>query len=62
MLEWLRNGRRAPLKYALIAALAAILSVMGLEAAGTALSGSYTGLGGKLRAPASVAPAASDHR
>lgn len=47
------NRRRVPVKYAMIAAGLAVASVVGLEAAGTALTTSYTGLGGKLT-PASA--------
>jgi hypothetical protein len=55
------NRRRVPLKYAVIAAALAVASVLALEAAGTALTTSYSGLGGKL-APGSggaaeIAPA-----
>jgi hypothetical protein len=42
------NRRRVPVKYAIIAAGLAVVSVVALEAAGTAISASYTGLGGKL--------------
>jgi Flp pilus assembly pilin Flp len=42
------NRRRVPIKYALIAAALAVVSVVALESAGTALTGSYSGLGGKL--------------
>jgi Flp pilus assembly pilin Flp len=57
------NRRRVPIKYALIAAALAAVSVVALESAGTALTSSYSGLGGKLT-PATagasdVAPAAS---
>jgi Flp pilus assembly pilin Flp len=61
------NRRRVPVKYAMIAAGLAVASVVALEAAGTALSTSYSGLGGKL-APvtagaADIAPArATDPR
>lgn len=50
------NRRRVPVKYAMIAAGLAVASVVGLEAAGTALTTSYTGLGGKLT-PASAGAA-----
>jgi hypothetical protein len=57
------NRRRVPVKYALIAAGLAVVSVVALEAAGTALNTSYTGLGGKLSPTSSgaaeVAPARS---
>lgn len=57
------NRRRVPMKYAMIAAGLAVASVVALEAAGTALTTSYSGLGGKL-APATagaadIAPARS---
>jgi hypothetical protein len=57
------NRRRVPVKYAIIAAGLAVTSVVALEAAGTALNTSYSGLGGKL-APATtgaadIAPARS---
>jgi Flp pilus assembly pilin Flp len=42
------NRRRVPVKYAMIAAGLAVASVVALEAAGTALTTSYSGLGGKL--------------
>lgn len=42
------SRRRVPMKYALIAMGLAVLSVVALEAVGTALSTSYSGLGGKL--------------
>ena len=42
------NRRRVPVKYAMLAAALAVASVLALEAAGTALTTSYTGLGGKL--------------
>jgi hypothetical protein len=42
------NRRRVPVKYAMIAAALAVVSVLALEAAGTALTTSYSGLGGKL--------------
>ncbi len=45
------NRRRVPVKYAMLAAGLAVASVVGLEAAGTALTSSYSGIGGKL-APA----------
>ena len=49
------NRRRVPVKYAVIAA--AVVSVWALETAGTALTSSYKGLGGKLGGgPAAVAP------
>ena len=55
------NRRRVPLKYAVIAAALAVVSVVALEAAGTALTSSYSGLGGKLTpatgGAAEVAPA-----
>ena len=50
------NRRRVPVKYALIAGGLAVLSVVGLEAAGSALTSSYSGLGGKLT-PGSVGSA-----
>ncbi len=55
------NRRRVPVKYALIAAGLAVASIVALEAAGTALTTAYSGLGGKL-APSSggateIAPA-----
>lgn len=61
------NRRRVPVKYAMIAAGLAVASIVALEAAGTALTTSYSGLGGKLT-PSSggaveIAPARSpDHR
>lgn len=42
------NRRRVPVKYAMIAAGLAVASVVALETAGTALTTSYSGLGGKL--------------
>ncbi len=48
------NRRRVAVKYAMIAAGLAVASIVALEAAGTALTTSYSGLGGKL------APAAGD--
>lgn len=45
------NRRRMPVKYAVLAAGLAVASVLALEAAGTALTSSYSGIGGKL-APA----------
>lgn len=52
--------RRVPLKYVVIAILAAAAGAAGLEAAGTALSASHTGLGGTLGAPAAgLAPVSS---
>lgn len=42
------NRRRVPVKYAMIAAGLAVASIVALEAAGTALTTSYSGLGGKL--------------
>jgi len=55
------NRRRVPVKYAVIAAALAVASVLALEAAGTALTNSYTGLGGKLTpgsdGAADIAPA-----
>ncbi len=61
------NRRRVPLKYAVIAAALAVVSVVALEATGTALTSSYSGLGGKLapskRGAAEVTPALTpDHR
>jgi Flp pilus assembly pilin Flp len=61
------NRRRVPVKYAIIAAGLAVVSVVALEAAGTALTTSYTGLGGKLTptngGAADVAPVrATDRR
>jgi Flp pilus assembly pilin Flp len=47
------NRRRVPVKYAMIAAGLAVASVVALETAGTSLTTSYTGLGGKLT-PATV--------
>ena len=57
------NRRRVPVKYAMIAAGLAVASIVALEAAGTAMTTSYSGLGGKLT-PASggaadIAPARS---
>lgn len=61
------NRRRVPVKYAMIAAGLAVASVVALEAAGTALTTSYSGLGGKLTpssgGAAEVVPArTTDHR
>ncbi len=42
------NRRRVPVKYAVIAAGVAVISVLAIETAGTALTNSYSGLGGKL--------------
>ncbi len=42
------NRRRVPVKYAVIAAGVAVVSVLAIETAGTALTHSYSGLGGKL--------------
>jgi len=57
------NRRRVPVKYAMIAAALAVASVLALEAAGTALTTSYTGLGGKLTpgsgGAAEIAPASA---
>lgn len=50
------NRRRVPIKYALIAAALAVVSVVALESAGTALTGSYSGLGGKLTPGTAGAP------
>ena len=50
------NRRRVPVKYALIAAAVAVASVVALESAGTALTGSYSGLGGKLTPATAGAP------
>jgi hypothetical protein len=50
------NRRRVPIKYALIAAGLAVVSVVALESAGTALTSSYSGLGGKLAPATSGAP------
>lgn len=60
------NRRRVPVMYAMIAAGLAVASVVALEAAGTALTTSYSGLGGKLT-PASggaaeIAPARATDR
>ena len=57
------NRRHVPVKYAMIAAGLAVASIVALEAAGTAMTTSYSGLGGKLT-PASggaadIAPARS---
>lgn len=46
------NRRRVPVKYAMLAAGLAVVSIVAIEAAGTALTSSYSGIGGKL-APAS---------
>jgi len=59
------NRRRVPMKYALLAGALAVVSIVGLEAAGSALTSSYSGLGGKLSpgsaGSAEIAPArASD--
>lgn len=55
------NRRRVPVKYAMIAAGLAVASILALEAAGTALTTSYSGLGGKLTpssgGSAEIAPA-----
>ena len=61
------NRRRVPVKYAMIAAGLAVASIVALEAAGTALTTSYSGLGGKLTPSSSgaaeIAPArAADPR
>jgi hypothetical protein len=57
------NRRRVPMKYALVAAALAVVSVVALETAGTALTASYSGLGGKLtpatEGASEVAPAAA---
>jgi len=57
------NRRRVPVKYAMIAAGLAVVSILALEAAGTALTTSYSGLGGKLSpggtGSAEIAPARS---
>jgi len=51
------NRRRVPVKYALIAAAVAVIGVAAIEMAGTGLTSSYSGLGGKLGgAPTAVAP------
>jgi hypothetical protein len=55
------NRRRVPVKYAIIASGLAVVSVLALEAAGTAMSTSYSGIGGKLTPAAAgaadIAPA-----
>ena len=54
------NRRRVPVKYAVIAAVVAALSVAALETAGKSLTNSYSGLGGKLGGgPAATSPAAA---
>ncbi len=50
------NRRRVPVKYAMLAAGLAVVSIVSIEAAGTALTSSYSGIGGKL-APASIGAA-----
>ncbi|MFO0989264.1 MAG: hypothetical protein U1F37_18190 [Alphaproteobacteria bacterium] len=42
------NRRRVPVKYAMLAAGLAVVSIVAIEAAGTALTSSYSGIGGKL--------------
>jgi Flp pilus assembly pilin Flp len=62
MLEQLikANRRRVPVKYAVIAAVVAALSVAALETAGKMLTSSYSGLGGKLGGgPSATAPASA---
>ena len=55
---WTANRRRVPLKYAIVAALVAVVGVLAIETAGTALTSSYKGLGGKLGGgPSAVMPA-----
>lgn len=60
------NRRRVPMKYAMIAAGLAVASVVALEAAGTAMNTSYSGLGGKLTPSsdggANIAPASATGR
>jgi hypothetical protein len=54
--------RRVPVKYAIVAAGLAVVSIVAIEAAGRALTSSYSGLGGKLTpagGAAEVAPARS---
>ena len=50
----LRPPRRSISKYVGVAAVIAIASVAIVEAAGTMLSRSYTGLGGKLAPPSAI--------
>lgn len=58
-----RGRSRQPVKYAVIAGLIAVLSVVMLEATGTVLSSNYTGLEGKLGKPATqIAPASAPAR
>jgi len=58
-----RGRSRHPVKYAVIAGLIAVLSVVMLEATGTVLSGNYSGLDGKLGTPATqIAPASAPAR
>jgi hypothetical protein len=58
-----RKRSRQPVKYAVIAGLIAVLSVVMLEATGTVMSGNYTGLDGKLGTTATqISPAAAPAR
>ncbi len=42
------NRRRVPVKYAVMAAGVAVVGVLAIETAGSALTTSYSGLGGRL--------------
>lgn len=58
-----RGRSRQPVKYAVIAGLIAVLSVVMLEATGTVMSSNYSGLDGKLGKPATqTAPASAPAR
>lgn len=58
-----RGRGRQPVKYAVIAGLIAVLSIVMLEATGTVLSSNYRGLDGKLGKPATqIAPASAPAR
>jgi hypothetical protein len=50
------------LKYALLAVIFAVGSIIALEEAGIALTGSHSGLGGRLPAPAPTAALVSSTR
>ncbi|MGH7002763.1 MAG: hypothetical protein ACREIP_02325 [Alphaproteobacteria bacterium] len=57
------DKRRRPVFYAIAAALIGVATAVGLEAAGSMLAGSYSGLDGKLSTPSSAsAPVSSPTR
>jgi hypothetical protein len=54
--------RRHPIKYAAVAGVIAVISVVLIEATGSMLTSNYSGLGGKLSTPPQTAPASAPVR